>query len=186
MIALADEIPLLSTEEGDAIQIDLRWLNQSLLEAAAAAGYENWWQAESIARSILDFLRMDFEEPSLPVPRLETSVKEVLRNIGFPEIAETFRFLPPPARIFLNEIAREAGEGFELAFFQLLSSRIRDVRTAGAVQIDCEGLRDCVKFLRRAKNWRRDCAGLQYEIVHFVRAQVAAAEAERAVSLQLS
>jgi hypothetical protein len=186
MIALLDDLPLITLRDGNAMQLDLRWLRHSLDHAAAQAGYEKWWQAEMVTHSIADFLRNDYEAPSLPIECLEECVRTVLCSIGFPEISLAFRPLPPPARIYLQDLAREAGDGFELAFFELLRNKIRDLRISGTTHVDCLGLKECVKILRRKSSWSRDCSGLRTEIVLFIQAQFAHTEGERSVLLQLA
>jgi len=99
-------------------------------------------------------------------------------------VAGEYQTLPPPVRVCLLEVARKAGEGFELLFFQILRKRLQEAVASGTRQIECDRLQECVKALRRAKHWRRDCRGLQSEIVEFVREQVQR-EAPTPANLQL-
>jgi hypothetical protein len=94
--------------------------------------------------------------------------------------------MPPPVRISLVEIARDAGEGYELLFFELLRARIRGVIFSDAQQVEICDLHRCVKLLRSAKNWRRDCSGLRGEIVSFVRRELDMSRRAQELHLQLS
>jgi len=109
-----------------------------------------------------------------------------LQVIGYSDVARHFRTMPPPVRISLVEIAREAGEGYELLFFELLRSRLRGIIFSEARQVEICDLHRCVKLLRSAKNWRRDCSGLRGEIVSFVRGELGLSHRARDLTLQLS
>jgi hypothetical protein len=94
--------------------------------------------------------------------------------------------MPPPERISLAELAREAGHGYELAFFELLRTRLRAVIASPALQVELCDLHSCVKMLRSAKNWRNDCSGLLGEIVTFVRGEIGLSQRANELHLQLS
>ena len=67
------------------------------------------------------------------------------------------------------EIAREAGSGYELAFFDLLEKRINRLVETGTDTLHLVSLYACVKHLRGLKIWSRGCDSLREEIVCFVR-----------------
>ncbi len=172
MIAFLDDHPLVRFPDGRTVAFERRWLEGCLSLAATRAGYERWWLASHVTESVSVYLRMDFEDPVVPVAGLEKAVKSVLQSIGYADVANHYATLPPPARLSLLQVAHEAGNGFELLFFNLLGERIEEVIDSGASHIECEGLEECAKHLRRAKNWRRDCSGLTEEIVSFVRTRI--------------
>ena len=58
--------------------------------------------------------------------QLSQTVRYVLKVIGYKEIIPYFSPAPPPISISLLEIAREAGTGYELAFFDLLEKTDSD------------------------------------------------------------
>jgi hypothetical protein len=78
----------------------------------------------------------------------------------------------PPARISLAELALAAGCGYELAFFDLLRSRLREALDAKVERLEICDAHSGIKLLRSAKNWRRDCSGLLEEVVNFVRKEL--------------
>lgn len=169
MIAFLDDHPLVQLEDGQTIVFEQRWLEIALQRAARAAGYSNWWLAGDVVESVSQYLQADFEETILPTARLEATVRAVLQSIGYADIAMHFESMPPPVRISLLRMAHLAGEGFELLFFELLKRELAGALAAGAVQVELHGLGAAVKFLRRAKNWRRDCSILRSEVVEFIR-----------------
>jgi hypothetical protein len=99
--------------------------------------------------------------------------------IGYKEIVPYFTPIPPPISISLFEIAKEAGAGYELAFFDRLEKRISAIVETKTDSLHLCGLQAGVKHLRGTKVWTRACDALREEIVCFVREKLAArAEAE--------
>ena len=172
MIAFLDDHPLVRFPDGKTVAFERRWLEGCLESAALRAGYDQWWLSGHVSESVSTFLKNDFEETILNVDGLEKAVKTVLLSIGYGDVAEKFETLPPPVRISLLDTARRAGEGFELLFFDLLGRQIEDALESGCCCLECCDLQPCVKILRRAKNWRRDCDGLRGEIVEFLRNRI--------------
>ena len=96
---------------------------RSLVQAAQKAGYPQWWLAEQVAESVTCYLRSRFDDPVVALPKLTKAVQAVLQVIGYAEVAKHFVPGPPPVKISLPEIVREAGPGYELAFFGLFGGR---------------------------------------------------------------
>lgn len=168
MIAFLDDHPLVQLQDGQTIVFERRWLELALQRAARAAGYEQWWQAGDVVESVSQYLQVDFDETVVATTRLEMTVRTVLQSIGYADIAERFESSPPPVRISLPGLAHRAGEGFEILFFKLLREALREAVESGAVQIEFYGLGAAVKYLRRAKHWRRDCSILRSEVAEFI------------------
>ncbi len=162
------------------------WLARGLALAAAQAGYERWWLAAHVTQSVMNYLEQDFPDPTVDTTRLRTAVQSVLRVIGYPDIADQFRPLPPPIHLSLASLAHEAGSGYELTFFKLLRERLREIIESNTLQAELRDLRPCVKVLRSAKIWRRDCSGLHTEIVHFVHESLDESHRARELQLQLT
>ena len=168
MIALRDGMPLVSLLDGRNTAFDKRWITSSLRDAAEHAGYHRWWLAEHIAESVSVYLKRDCDENCVPVTSLQAAVLDVLENLGFSDVAGHFRLPDPPVSLSLADLVREAGEGYELAFFGLLANRLQSVADSHAVRLEICGLGDCLRLLgRRAKRLRR--TGLRDEIVTFIR-----------------
>jgi len=171
MIALADGIPLVQLENGQVISFQRDWLTRALIQAAAKAGYQKWWLAEHVTESVMAYLALQFEENVVTVPWLVKTVQSVLESIGYPEIAPHVAPGAPGARLSLAALAREAGSGYELAFFNGLGQQLRTLMEGGTTFFELVGLTHCVKTLRSRKTWSRECDKLQDEIISFVREQ---------------
>lgn len=177
MIALADGMPLVQLDNGEAVAFQRDWLLRALARAAAKAGYQKWWLAEHVTESVMAYLALQFEENVVSVPRLVKAVQSVLQVIGYAEVAPFVAPGAPGVRLSLVELAREAGTGYELAFFDRLGRRLQTLLKGGATFVELTGLTPCVKQLRARKCWSRECDALQAEIVSFVRKQTSAAAA---------
>src|SRR5438093_8038327 len=127
MIALKDDLPLIGLENGEIVLFEREWPLRSLLQAAQKAGYRQWWLAGHVVESVTLYLRVGFDENVLGVQRLREKVQSVLQVIGYADVARQFVPGTPPAHISLLDLAREAGHGYELAFFDALGRRLHDL-----------------------------------------------------------
>ena len=175
MIAPRDEMPLVQFEGGELSAFDAGWLTRRLVHAAAKAGYPHWWLAEHVAASVSNYLRHRYDGHVLTAPRLADAVASVLQVIGYAEVASHFEPGPPPARVSLLELAKKAGNGYELAFFELLNRVMQQFLASRAAYFEFFDLDLCVKELKSRKVWARDCQSLSEEIIAFLREQVGGA-----------
>jgi len=185
MIAPKDNLPLVEFDSGQVVAFQRDWLLRSLAQAAEKAGYQKWWLAEHVAESITAYLIYN-QENVVTVGRLATSVQSILQVIGYAEIASHFTPGPPIMRVYLHDLACEAGNGYELAFFDMLAQRIREMMEMHATYFELLHLERCVKLLRSKKIWSRDCDVLRCEIVTFVREQIAASCHDREIAFSLA
>lgn len=184
MIGFHNNMPLVRFADGSVLPFERSWLAGALARAAERAGYKKWWLAPHVTESVTNYLEQDFDDSVVTIKRLEQAVQSVLQVIGYADVAGHFHAAPPPARISLVELARDAGHGYELVFFDLLRSRIREALEGKPERLEICDAHNGVKILRSAKNWRRDCTGLLDEIVGFVREEIGSLENE--LQLQLS
>jgi hypothetical protein len=186
MISLKDNLPVIRLPSGQVMAFECEWLVRSLVQAAARAGYANWWLAGHVACSVTDYLRDQAEVNVLPVEQLANAVQSVLQVIGYAEIGRYFVPAPPRVQVSLVELAREAGTGYELAFFDMLRRRIQELCREKNSCFELLGLEPCVKLLRARKIWSRDCEVLRAEIVSFAREQSGTAAANHEVTFSLA
>jgi hypothetical protein len=186
MISLKDNLPVIQLPSGQVIAFECEWLVRSLVLAASRAGYANWWLASHVAVSVTDYLRDQTQMNVLPVEQLTTAVQSVLQVIGYAEVGRHFVPAPPRVQVSLLELAREAGSGYELAFFDKLGRRIQELCREKNSCFELLGLEPCVKLLRSRKIWSRDCEVLRTEIVSFAREQTGTAAADHEVSFSLA
>lgn len=172
MIAFHNNLPVISLTNGRIVVFEREWLCRALGVAANRAGYPKWWLADHVAKSVQMWLEQVGEStPTVPVALLTRAVRGALQVIGYAEVGERFEAVAPFSRISLLELAEEAGDGFELAFFTELGGRLREIIELGGSYCELHGIEPCVKKLRRKRAWGRDCAALRAEIVNFARQQ---------------
>ncbi len=186
MIALRDDLPLVRLGNGDTVAFGREWLLLSLTKAAHKAGYAQWWLAEHVAESVTQYLRSQRDLNVLPVERLTHAVQSVLQVIGYAEVGRHFTAGRPPVQVSLVELAREAGTGYELAFFKMLGRCIDGLLREDNRHFEMTGLEGCVKLLRARKIWSRDCDVLRAEIVCFAREHTSIAAARHDVTFSLA
>jgi hypothetical protein len=97
-------------------------------------------------------------------------MRRMLIKIGCERIAEKLQPLAPPVTVSLVRAAMEAGNGFELAFFETLRIELASLRAAGAEEIHFIGLRESSLILRGTGKWNKDCEILLSEIRSFLSA----------------
>lgn len=175
MIALKDGLPVIQMANGRAVAFERDWLVRALAVAARRAGYGKWWLAEHVAESVTSFLRDQSEVTVLPVERLTEAVRSVLQVIGYGEVGQYFEPGPPQVRVSLVDLAREAGTGYELSFFERLRCCLQELFRENCLHFELLGLEPCVKLLRARKVWCHECDVLRAEIVCFARQQAGTA-----------
>jgi hypothetical protein len=169
MIAFRDALPLIVLRNRRAMAFDREWLARVLALAARRAGQGDWPLAPHVAESVHAWLATLTDRTTMPVATFTRAVSEALKAIGCAEIGACFEDASPFARISLVEIAQQAGNGFELAFFAVLDARLREVFRAGGSYCELHSLEPCVKLLRQRRHWSSSCDDLRAEIVTFAR-----------------
>jgi len=186
MIALIDGMPMVSLPDGGTRLFDKRWIIDSIQIAAERAGHGRWWLAGHIAESVALYLRDDFDGAAVNARELTSAVVRVLETLGFSEIGASFELMDPPEVLSLSEIATQAGDGYELAFFGLLGDRMRRLARTKASRLEIRDLSGCVRMIGKRRGTVR---GLREEIVGFIRDIGEAAGKNRsgmALEIQLS
>jgi hypothetical protein len=185
MIALRDSLPLLRQNENEHCAIRQDWLCFCLFRAAEKAGYRRWWLAEHVAASVLCFLARTYENNVVTSKQLCEIAQFALQAIGYAEVALRLELISPPFQLSLSELAEEAGPGYELAFFRLLTERIQPAFCDRASSLEIYGLQSCVRHLQSVKTWTRGCSQLRTEIVNFLRAHLERANVKSDVHLTI-
>ncbi|MEM7385024.1 MAG: hypothetical protein AAF514_08780, partial [Verrucomicrobiota bacterium] len=134
-------MPLLRVGTHDIGDYGPQWLEQTILKAAVDAGHEKWWFAHDLTRSVFIYLKERFQKNIITLSELRDKVGAVLVSIGFEDIASKLAINPPPWRLSLADTARQAGNGFELAFYRILDQKIDECAQLGVTELKLSGLR---------------------------------------------
>lgn len=168
MIALIGNRPALQVGHFQIHDYDTRWLDDALRRAAAAADVPDFPFLEEIRHGVEDYLENKCSLELLPLPALFDRMRRMLHQIGCPRIADMLEPVAPPIPFSLVETARQAGNGFELAFFDLLRRELDGLRNEGAEEIRFTDLNDAVRLLCQTKAWNPRCDRLLGEIRSFL------------------
>ena len=169
MICIVGNRPVLQIGRHQVSGYGTLWLRQAILRGAEAAEREDFPFVDDLIEGILHYLEHKCPLRVLTIEDLHARVRRMLERIGCEAIARTLPLLAPPVTISLARAAREAGNGFELAFFNQIHAEIEELRRHGVEELRFTGTRDCVKLLRGVKRWTSPCDKLHQEILTFLK-----------------
>ncbi len=170
MISFIGTRPALQIGRYQVIEYDTAWLDAALKRAASAADHEDFPFVADIRNGVIQYLETKCPLRLLRLEDLYERMRRMLVKIGCQRIAEKLEPLAPPVTVSLVRAALEAGNGFELAFFEMLRAELADLRAAGAEVIHFTGLRESALILRGTDKWCRQCDRMLAEIESFLRA----------------
>jgi hypothetical protein len=170
VISLIGNRPALQIGRYQVIDYDTAWLDNALIRAARAADHEDFPFVADIRSGVVKYLETKCPLKLLQLEELFDRVRKMLVKIGCERIAEKLQPLAPPVTVSLVRAAMEAGNGFELAFFETLRGELIDLRAAGAEQICFTGLRESSLILRGSNKWNKRCDMMLGEIQAFLSA----------------
>ena len=176
MIALPNELPFIRIGRASLAVCQSEWITKTITDAANGTDVPRWL-AEDISRGVEHFLMNHYKGTVIDSEDFFERIDATLSNLGLQEVAQKIDKTPPPVRISLSELARRAGSGYELAFFRLLEKQFRSAAKGGVNQVECHGLKKCVRQLSSAKKWSRRCEQLQTEITTFLKQEKSYADA---------
>ena len=168
MISLIGNRPALQIGRYQVLEYDTAWLDDALNRAARAADCDDFPFVEDIRSGIVKYLETKCPLKLLHLDDLYDRMRRMLVKIGCERIADKLEPVAPPVTVSLVRAAMEAGNGFELAFFESLRGELSDLRQAGAEEIRFTGLRESAMILRGTDKWNRQCEGLHREIEAFL------------------
>jgi hypothetical protein len=168
VISLIGNRPALQIGRYQVIDYDTGWLDSALHRAALAADHEDFPFVADIRSGIFQYLETKCPLKLLPLDDLYERVRRMLVKIGCERIAEKLVPLAPPVTVSLVRAAMEAGNGFELAFFEMLRTELVELRTAGAEEVRFTGLNESALILRGTSKWNKQCQVLLTEIEAFL------------------
>jgi hypothetical protein len=170
VISLIGNRPALQIGRYQVIDYDTAWLDDALRRAANAADHEDFPFITDIRSGIEQYLETKCPLRLLQLEDLFERMRMMLVKIGWESIAEKLELLAPPMTVSLVRTAMEAGNGFELAFFETLRVELAELRAAGAEEIRFTGLRESSLILRGSGKWNKQCEQLLTEIEDFLKA----------------
>lgn len=178
MISLIGNRPAIQIGRYQVFDYDTAWLDDAIRRAATAADHEDFPFVTDIRCGVMKYLETKCPLKLLQLEDLFDRMRKMLVTIGCERIAEKLVPLAPPMTVSLVHTAMEAGNGFELAFFETLRTELGELRSAGAEEIRFTGLRESTMILRGAEKWNKHCEKLLVEIETFLKGWSREAQAE--------
>lgn len=169
MIAFIANRPALQIGRHQVFDYDTSCLEEALRRAARAADQEDFPFVNDIHSGIVKYLETKCTLRLLTINELYERMRKMLMKIGCVKIADELKPLAPPLTLSLVESANEAGNGFELAFFERLRAEISELRKAGAETILFTGLRESSLILQGSTKWNKHCERMLSEMDAFLR-----------------
>lgn len=170
LIAILGNRPALQVGHQQVIDYDTAWLDSALEQAARAANREDFPYLTDIRNGVVEYLESKCSLKLLKIEDLYDRVRRMLIMIGCDTIAEELEPVAPPVTVCLVAAAMEAGNGFELAFFEKLRTELSQLRDQGVQEIRFTGLRESSLILRGSETWNHHCDRLLGEIELFLKA----------------
>jgi len=168
VISLIGTRPAIQVGRHQVIHYDTSWLGVALRRAAAAADRPDFPFVDEIRLGIEQYLETKCPLRLLPLSDLYERMRHMLVRIGCESIADKLEPLAPPVTLSLVRCAKEAGNGFELAFFSHLRDELAHLRESGAEDIRFTGLRDAARLLTGTEKWDGRCEQMLFEIRNFL------------------
>ena len=168
MICLVGKLPVLKVGRHQVSSYDTAWIDVALQRAAHSCDRADFPFINDIRDGILHYLEHKCPWRVLPLEDLFERMKRMLRRIGCDAIADNLKPLAPPITLSIARAAREAGNGFELAFYRKLQEEIDDLHARGAEGFHFTELRESARMLLGAAQWTSHCNRLHHEILAFL------------------
>lgn len=141
MIAFKNNLPVLQTGHCVISDYGVEWFEQVLQEAAEASGCGKLPFCREIAQSVVLYLQQECPLHAVPLDYLFTRMRNMLRAVGLPLIAENLRCQTPPVDIELDTLAAE--KDMPLFFYTELGARLEQLRRMGLNTYHFSGKKDC-------------------------------------------
>lgn len=168
MICIVGNLPVLKVGHHHVIGYDTDWIDEALKRAAIASNRQDFPFIDDIRDGVMHYLEHRCSLRVLPLDDLYERMRIMLRKIGCDAIASNLTPLAPPITVSLIKSAREAGNGFELVFFCLLTEEINLLRECGAESICFCDIEESASIMRGGKKTTKAHQQLCSEIVAFL------------------
>ena len=168
MICIVGNLPVLKVGHHHVVGYDTDWIDEALNRAAIASNRQDFPFIDDIRDGVMHYLEHRCSLRVLPLEDLYERMRVMLRKIGCDAIASNLVPLAPPITVSLVKSAREAGNGFELVFFCLLTEEINHLRESGAESIRFCDIHESAGIMRGGKTKTKACKQLCSEIVAFL------------------
>jgi hypothetical protein len=165
MICIAGNMPVLQVGDHQISDYDTYWIRRAIKNAALRAGQPHFAFVDDVYDGIVFYLEHKCPLRLLAIESLYTRISHTLKRIGCEAIANALEIESPPITISLERAAIEAGNGYELAFYQILQSEMMSLKKLGAREVFFSEMRESVLILKQTDKWQNECEQLENDIL---------------------
>jgi hypothetical protein len=165
MICIAGNMPVLQVGEHQISNYDTYWIRRAIENASIRANQPHFSFLDDVYDGIVYYLENKCSLRLLQIEALYRRIRHTLKRIGCEAIANALVVECPPITISLERAATEAGNGYELAFYQILQSEMIALKKLGAREVFFSEIRESVLIMKRSDKWCDDCDQLENDIL---------------------
>lgn len=165
MICIAGNMPVIQVGDYQVTNYDTYWIRRAIQNAAERARQADFAFVDDIYEGVIYYLEHQCSLRLLKLETLYERIEHMLKRIGCEIIAKALVIEAPPVTISLEKAATEAGNGFELAFYQILKTEMRKLKKLGAKEVFFGDIRKSVLVLKQSTDWTPTCEQLEHDIM---------------------
>lgn len=165
MICIAGNMPVIQVGDYQVTNYDTFWIRRAIQGAADRSNHPEFAFVDDIYEAVVYYLENQCSLRLLKLESLYERIRHMLKRIGCESIANALRVEAPPVTISLEKAAVEAGNGYELAFYQILQNEMRKLKKMGAQEVFFGHIRESILVLKQCKEWSGSCELLEKDIM---------------------
>lgn len=165
MICIAGNMPVIQVGDYQVTNYDTHWIHRAIQAAADRVQHSDFAFVDDIYEGIIYYLENQCSLRLLQLEDLYQRIRYMLKRIGCETVANALRIEAPPVTISLEKAAIDAGNGFELAFYQILQEEMRQLKKLGAKEVFFGHIQESILVLRQTKEWCDGCQQLENDIM---------------------
>jgi hypothetical protein len=168
MICIVGNLPVLQVGHYQVTGYSTQWIRKAIEQAAARAQQEEFAFTEDIYEGVIHYLEHKCSLRLLKIEDLYKRLAHMLSRIGYGSIANALVPIAPPITISLERAARDAGTGYELAFFKELQDELHQLKKTGAHDVYFSHVEECIQILKQTETWDDSCKELEADILDWL------------------
>ena len=169
MICIAGNMPVIQVGDYQVTNYDTFWIRQAIQGAADSVQHAEFAFVDDIYEGIVYYLENQCSLRLLKLESLYERIRHMLKRIGCESIAYALQIEAPPVTISLEKAAIEAGNGYELTFYQILQDQMHGLKKLGAKEVFFDHIRESIMVLKQSQEWNHDCEQLEQDIMLWLR-----------------
>lgn len=158
-------MPVIQVGDYQVTNYDTFWIRRAIQNAADRAQNSEFAFVDDIYQGVVYYLENQCSLRLLELEALYKRIRHMLKRIGCEAIANALQIEAPPVTISLERAATKAGNGFELAFYQILQKEMRKLKKMGAKEVFFGHIRESIMVLKQTLHWCPSCQQLEKDIM---------------------